>query len=63
MDNLTIKEAYQVMLLYLENLYELTDSDDLAGFLGSMQFLEDGSTADSAAWEDWLDSVKKLKDS
>lgn len=49
---LTKKQAYMAMFFYLENLYNLTHSDDLGGFLGGIIFLEDGSTADSAAWSD-----------
>jgi len=56
---LTTKQAYMAMFYYLENLYELTHSDDLGGFLGSMVILEDGSTADSAVWSDWEKAVQK----
>ena len=59
--DLTIKEAYVSMFLYLKNLYKLTGSDDLGGFLSGMQFAADGSTMDSAAWADWLDAVKKVQ--
>ncbi len=58
---ITIMEAYKAMFYFLENLYHLTKSEDLAGFLGSMMLLEDGSTADPAYWEDWLNAIKKLK--
>lgn len=61
MEKLTCEEAYIAMYRYLENLYELTDSDDLAGFLGDMSILPDGGTADPAAWEDWLDAIKKAR--
>lgn len=33
---ITVTEAYKVMYLYLENLYRLTGSDDLTGFLGKL---------------------------
>ncbi len=33
---ITVTEAYKVMYLYLENLYQLTESDDLTGFLGKL---------------------------
>ena len=45
------------MFTYLEQLYELTGSDDLGGFLGSMQLKKSGGTMDPAAWEDWLKAV------
>jgi hypothetical protein len=42
------------MFAYLEALLKMTNSDDLAGFLGGMSFLADGATADLAACQDWL---------
>ena len=60
-NKLTIQEAYIAMLNYLENLYFLTKSDDLAGFLGSMQLLDDKSTWDPAVWGDWIEAVEKVK--
>ncbi len=56
---LTKKQAYIAMFYYLENLYNLTHSDDLGGFLGSMVILEDGKPVDSAVWSDWDDAVQK----
>lgn len=63
MDKLTVQEAYCAMYKYLENLYRLTNSDDLAGFLGSMSLLPDGKPADPAIWQEWLDAVAKAKES
>jgi len=60
-DTVTINEAYRAMYLYLENLYKLTGSDDLAGFLGSMSMLQDGKPIDEAVWEDWLEAIDKAK--
>ena len=58
-DTITIQQAYKAMYLYLEGLYEMTGSDDLGGFLGSMSILEDGKPADSAVWSDWIEAVDK----
>ena len=60
-NTVTIEEAYKAMYLYLEKLYEMTSSDDLAGFLGSMSMMADGRPADDAIWEDWLDAIEKAK--
>lgn len=60
-DTITVKAAYKAMYLYLEKLYEMTGSQDLAGFLGSMSMMEDDRPVDDAAWEDWLDVVEKSK--
>jgi len=60
MENLTIKQAYLAMYLFLEGYYERTNSDDLAGLLGGFQLLKDGVPADSAAWQDWLEAINKI---
>ncbi len=60
-DTITVREAYKAMYIYLEELYNMTESEDLGEFLGSMSLLEDGMPADEAMWEDWLDAVKKCK--
>ncbi|QDO83747.1 hypothetical protein FM037_11525 [Shewanella psychropiezotolerans] len=59
MDNLSKKEAYLAMYAFLENMYKLTGSDDIGGLLGSMSLLQDGHTADPAAWQDWEDAIVK----
>lgn len=60
-DTITIETAYKAMYLYLENLHDMTGSQDLAGFLGSMSTMADGRPIDEAVWEDWLDAVEKAK--
>jgi len=59
--SISLTDAYKAMVLFLEEHYQRTNSDDIAALLSSMQFLEDGSTADPAIWEDWLDCIKKLE--
>ncbi|MGE5405401.1 MAG: hypothetical protein ACM3PP_10750 [Candidatus Saccharibacteria bacterium] len=61
MEQLTILEAFKAMIAFLEGFYERTGSDDVGGLLGGMIFLEDGKTADPAAWEDWLTSINEIK--
>ena len=58
---LTLREAYLAMYKFLDNEYALTQSDDIGILLGGMSFLEDGRTADEAAWEDWIHAVKETK--
>jgi len=58
---ITIKQAYKAMYLYLERLYDMTGSDDLAGFLGGMSILEDGKPTDIAMWSDWLEAIEKAR--
>lgn len=54
-----IKEAFDLMIIYLDKYYERTNSNDIGGLLGDAMILEDGTTADSAMMDDWLLSVKK----
>ena len=58
---LSVTEAYQAMYIFLQNLYERTNSDDLGGFLGEMSLLQDEKPADPAVWEDWIKAIKQLK--
>lgn len=57
--HLTKKQAYMAMFYYLENLYQLTGSDDLGGFLGGMVILDDKSPADPAVMSDWEKALNK----
>ena len=59
MEKITIEQAYKAMFKYLENLYFISKSNDLGGFLGSMMLLDDGKPADPAVWQDWLKAVKE----
>lgn len=58
---LTIEEAFKSMVLFLEGYYERTGSDDVGGLLGDMMILDDGTTADPAAWNDWLKCTNMIK--
>ena len=51
-ENLTHKEAYDAMYAFLAELYERFGFDQLGGVLGGMSFLEDGTTADPAIWNE-----------
>lgn len=51
-------EAYKAMVKFLEKYYNRTKSDDIASLLGDMILIEAEKTADPAAWEDWLESIK-----
>ena len=57
--SISIFQAYKAMYFYLDNLYRLTNSNDLGGFLGSMSLLEDGKPADAAVWQDWEEAIQK----
>jgi hypothetical protein len=61
-ENLTKREAYAAMFVFLEEIFQRTESDDLAALLGGMSLLKDGGTADPAAWADWEAAVHKVKE-
>jgi hypothetical protein len=60
-DSVTIKEAYLAMYEFLVELYERTESDELGSLLGDLSLLADGTTADPAAWGDWLRCIDKSR--
>lgn len=62
MDRLTTQQAFEAMVLFLEGFYERTQSDDVGGLLGDLILLEDGETADPAAWDDWMKCVRRVVD-
>jgi hypothetical protein len=61
LEHLTPIEAYECMLEFLDELYQVTKSDDLGGFLGGFQLTKDGGTMDPAALSDWLKAVQRVK--
>lgn len=59
---LSFLEGYKAMNAFLDELYNITKSDDLGSFLGGMAFnLADGKTMDPAAWIDWLRAVEQVR--
>ncbi len=57
-DKLTTLQAYEAMQRFLEIYFHQTDSDSLAVLLGGMQLLVDGTSADQAMLEDWVEITK-----
>lgn len=57
---LTTRQAFNAMRRFLENHYKRTSSNDIGSLLGDISFLQDYSTADPAAWEEWIDCVEKV---
>ena len=55
---LSAKQAHLAMYAFLDQCYRRFGFDDLGVLLGGMSVLPDGSTADPAAWEDWLRAVE-----
>ena len=62
METLTIRQAFDAMVHFLERQYALDKSDDIGTLLSSLslQIWADDTTADPAAWDDWMESVQKV---
>ena len=62
METLTIRQAFDAMVHFLERQYALDKSDDIGTLLGSLslQIWANDTTADPAAWDDWMESVQKV---
>lgn len=60
METLTAEQAFRAMVIYLEGVHARTGSDDIGGLLGDLMRRSDGTTADPAAWSDWLASVEAV---
>ena len=58
---LSYKEAYEVMLCFLKQYWELTGSTDLTDILSGGEYLSDDLPADSAFWDYWLDAIEKVR--
>lgn len=61
-ENLTVKQAYIAMFIFLDNLAKNMQSAEVNGYLSAMSFFPDGDTADSVMWLDWLEAVEKSAD-
>jgi hypothetical protein len=62
MNYLDTKIAYLAMFHFLDSYYQATKSGDVGGLLGGLSLLQDGSSADPAMWQDWLEAVKVASD-
>jgi hypothetical protein len=62
METLTIRQAFDAMVHFLERQYALDKSDEIGTLLSSLslQIWADDTTADPAAWDDWMESVQKV---
>ncbi len=61
-EKLTYLESFKAMNCFLVKHYEQTSSEDIGSLLGEIQLLEDGKTADPAAWEDWINCIQLISD-
>lgn len=57
---LSIDQAYDVVVDYLDKYYKKTKLDELGDLVGDMMLLDDNISLDPAAIDDWKDSVEKI---
>lgn len=58
---LTKEQAFAAMVAFLRRYYEeLQHPEEIGILLGELKILSDGSTADPAAWSDWLNCVNGI---
>jgi len=57
---LTIEQAYDAAIDYLEKYSVCTSSEDIAFLASDMLLLVDETSADPAAQEDWDDSIRNI---
>ncbi|MBN6149244.1 hypothetical protein JR065_02725 [Xanthomonas sp. AmX2] len=61
MDKLiTVEQAYMAMFEYWLEVYKRTNSDEIGTVLSELSILEDGSSADPAAINDWLQVIDRV---
>jgi hypothetical protein len=57
---MTVEQAYQAMLAFLQREVELTESSDLADLMSEYKLGDDGRPRDPALWEEWMEAVGKV---
>lgn len=62
LNGLTALQAFNAMRKFLEAYYSRISSDDVGSLLGDLQILQDGGTADPAAWNDLIDAINLVMD-
>lgn len=59
---LTMNDAYDAFVDFLEKYYQKTHIGDIGSLIGDMLLLKDDKPTDPAALEDWNESVSKILD-
>jgi hypothetical protein len=59
-NRMTVEQAYQAMLAFLEREVELTESSDLADLVSEYKLGDDGRARDPTLWEEWMEAVGKV---
>ena len=62
-EKLTVQQAYLAMVIFLDFQNKSCSNEmEVGQVLGECSITVDGSPADAAMWEDWLDAVEKARD-
>ena len=59
-NTMTVEQAYQAMLAFLQREVELTESSDLADLVSEYRLGADGQPRDPTLWEEWLEAVQRV---
>jgi hypothetical protein len=57
---LSVRQAYEAMLVFLKGEADLTESEELDELLSQYRLMPDGGTHDPAAWEAWQKAVEQV---
>jgi hypothetical protein len=57
---MTERQGFAAMVLFLKEFYRQTQYDDIGRLLSELEMSPGGSTADPAAWFDWMNAVNKV---
>lgn len=60
-NTMTVEQAYQAMLAFLQREVELTESSDLADLVSEYRLGADGHPRDPSLWEEWLEAVASTR--
>ncbi len=66
METLTIRQAFDAMVSFLENWYQLTKADDISMLLSGLELVwldsstGERCTGDPAFWDDWMTCVQNM---
>lgn len=60
--DLTVENSFKITVRFLENYYFSTYISDIGGLLSDMILIDNNKIADPAIWNDWEESVKKIKE-
>ena len=59
---MTLEQSYKYVFKILDDYYDRTHNDELGAMLGGLNpnLFQDQMSADPAAWDDWIDAVRKV---